>query len=69
MAVIHEGKKPFVCPICAQNFSNKNNMKSHVVSVHEKRRPFSCADCGKTFSDKRSSKPVCGILRLWLLPS
>ena len=31
---VHEGKKAIRCPVCSENFSTVDQMKSHIGSVH-----------------------------------
>ena len=31
---VHEGKKPIKCPVCEDNFSTIDQMKSHIGSAH-----------------------------------
>jgi uncharacterized C2H2 Zn-finger protein len=40
---VHEGKKSFKCPKCDNCFSQKGNLKTHMISVHDgiKRRDAS----------------------------
>ena len=37
---VQENKKPFKCKICDHSFSQKVQLKRHVVSVHGKKRPY-----------------------------
>jgi len=45
----HEGKKPFKCHLCNIGFSQRGNLKSHIVKVHipsgENERVFKCHEC------------------------
>lgn len=32
----HTGERPFVCPVCSQRFTLKENLKKHLVLKHDK---------------------------------
>ncbi|CBZ51370.1 zinc finger protein 467, related [Neospora caninum Liverpool] len=50
---VHEGAKPFVCPICHKTFSYKRgNLEQHIQAVHRGEKPFQCKICGRAFSQK-----------------
>ena len=42
-------KKSYVCPLCGQNFTQKNSLRQH-AAVHTGVRPYVCDICGKAFS-------------------
>uniref|UniRef100_A0A4W5P6D9 C2H2-type domain-containing protein n=1 Tax=Hucho hucho TaxID=62062 RepID=A0A4W5P6D9_9TELE len=44
----HIGAKPF-CQMCGKCFTNKANLKVHIVRAHAGERPFECPVCGKRF--------------------
>ncbi|XP_058177163.1 gastrula zinc finger protein xFG20-1-like [Anopheles ziemanni] len=44
-----------VCDICKQEFSSKDNLKSHLM-LHSNERPFGCEICGRRFSKKGNYK-------------
>ncbi|XP_045192490.2 zinc finger protein ZFAT-like [Mercenaria mercenaria] len=48
---IHEGIKPFKCPLCAYACRSKNNLQAHMLR-HSKDKPFLCGDCGKAYKSK-----------------
>ncbi|PFH36011.1 zinc finger, c2h2 type domain-containing protein [Besnoitia besnoiti] len=53
MRAVHEGAKPFVCPICQKTFSYKRgNLEQHIQAVHRGQKPFQCKICNRTFSQK-----------------
>ena len=35
IASVHEGKKPFKCEICDDQFKLKHELNEHIASVHE----------------------------------
>ena len=35
IASVHEGKKPFKCEICDDQFELKHELNEHIASVHE----------------------------------
>ena len=45
-------KKKVQCPICENFFSNKSNLKTHILSIHNKILPFKCPyeNCEKKYS-------------------
>lgn len=44
-------KKPFVCPLCGQAFTRRDNLANH-IKTHTGDRPFMCQYCQKCFSRK-----------------
>ncbi|XP_012940881.1 zinc finger protein ZFAT [Aplysia californica] len=48
---IHEGIKPFACPICPYACRSKNNLQAHMLR-HSTEKPFSCSECGKEYKSK-----------------
>ncbi|XP_068232846.1 zinc finger protein 768-like isoform X2 [Palaemon carinicauda] len=44
-------KKPFVCPLCGQAFTRRDNLANH-IKTHTGDRPFMCQYCHKCFSRK-----------------
>ena len=38
----HERKKPYKCGICDLNFSENNEMESHIDAVCKRKKPFNC---------------------------
>lgn len=46
-----EQKKPFVCPLCGQSFTRRDNLANH-IKTHTGDRPFMCQYCHKCFSRK-----------------
>ena len=53
---VHEGKKPYLCLLCNQKFSQKSKLKGHVARIHDGNKPFSCESCGQVFTNKRNMK-------------
>ena len=50
----HVEQKPFKCPICEKEFTQKNNLERHLLT-HETDTPrFECEICHKTFAHKES---------------
>ncbi|CAL1545757.1 unnamed protein product [Lymnaea stagnalis] len=48
---IHEGIKPFTCPICPYACRSKNNLQAHMLR-HSTEKPFACSECGKEYKSK-----------------
>ncbi|KAH9515590.1 hypothetical protein Btru_011507 [Bulinus truncatus] len=48
---IHEGIKPFSCPLCPYACRSKNNLQAHMLR-HSAEKPFSCSECGKDYKSK-----------------
>ena len=48
------GKIKPKCDICNKIFSNKNNLKTHVLTIHQKILPFECPYplCKKRYPNK-----------------
>ncbi|XP_052897102.1 zinc finger protein 813-like [Anopheles moucheti] len=46
-------QKKIVCDLCGKHFSNKGNLKAHIM-LHNNYKPFRCDLCGKTFSRKHN---------------
>ena len=42
--------KTHKCDDCAENFTQKGNMMTHINSVHNDRKDHKCDTCGKLFS-------------------
>ena len=49
---VHEGQKKFECEHCNKTFSQKCNLKTHVLNVHFGKK-FKCQKCQKTFNQKQ----------------
>ena len=49
-----ENKKKVQCPVCKNLFSNKSNLKTHILSIHDKILPYKCpySECTKKYSSK-----------------
>ena len=43
-----------ICEICQKLFSNKNNLKTHILTIHQKILPFKCPypSCHKRYPNK-----------------
>ncbi|KAL3859095.1 hypothetical protein ACJMK2_009328, partial [Sinanodonta woodiana] len=48
---IHEGIKPFKCPMCPHACRSKNNLQAHMLR-HSTDKPFVCTECGKAYKSK-----------------
>ncbi|KAI8759371.1 zinc finger protein ZFAT [Biomphalaria glabrata] len=48
---IHEGIKPFSCPMCPYACRSKNNLQAHMLR-HSAEKPFSCSECGKDYKSR-----------------
>lgn len=69
---IHSGEKPYPCPQCNQSFSQKQELRRHMIS--HTGGGFLCSHCGKSLRDPHSLKsherlhtgerphhcPICG---------
>ena len=53
---VHEGKKPYICELCGEGFSQSQNLAIHISTVHEKNKPYHCDLCGVSYAEKRSLK-------------
>ena len=56
ISLIHEGKEPFKCMFCDNNFSSKGNLSAHISAIHEKKISFECNICCKKFTRKCTLK-------------
>ena len=45
IASVHEGKKPFKCEICDDQFELKHELNEHIASVHEEENQSAHNDC------------------------
>lgn len=47
-------KKEFICPVCSNNFDDKQAIQSHMTKTHPNYKPFYCdfPGCDKTFTIK-----------------
>ncbi|XP_061405205.1 transcription factor E4F1-like isoform X2 [Lethenteron reissneri] len=50
-----EDNKPFRCSVCAQRFSQRGNLETH-LRTHTGERPYRCATCGQAFSQSAHLK-------------
>lgn len=48
---IHEGIKPFKCPLCPYACRSKSNLTNHLLR-HSSEKPFLCIHCGKAYKSK-----------------
>ena len=49
IAVVHEGKIPYVCPQCGKGFKNKQGLDGHIIGVHEGAKKFLCSLCPSSY--------------------
>ena len=42
-------QKPYVCPLCTESFSSKQELKKH-TRAHTGEKPYTCKQCSKSFS-------------------
>ncbi|XP_076340205.1 uncharacterized protein LOC143240874 [Tachypleus tridentatus] len=47
----HLPTKQFVCPVCHKYFTQKGNLKTHMM-IHTGEKPYTCQVCGKKFTQK-----------------
>lgn len=45
-------RRPFHCPHCPLDFTQRSHLNQHVRTVHEKIRPHKCNECEKAFGKK-----------------
>lgn len=48
---IHEGVKPFKCPLCPHACRSKNNLQAHMLR-HSNEKPYTCSECNKAYKSK-----------------
>ncbi|XP_052061305.1 zinc finger protein ZFAT-like [Mytilus californianus] len=48
---IHEGIKPYKCPLCPHSCRSKNNLQAHMLR-HTDEKPYTCNECGKPYKSK-----------------
>ncbi|XP_033754762.1 zinc finger protein ZFAT-like isoform X2 [Pecten maximus] len=48
---IHEGIKPYKCPLCTYSCRSKNNLQAHMLR-HTEEKPYSCSECGKAYKSQ-----------------
>ncbi|XP_069113038.1 zinc finger protein ZFAT-like [Argopecten irradians] len=48
---IHEGIKPYKCPLCPYACRSKNNLQAHMLR-HTEEKPYSCSECGKAYKSQ-----------------
>ncbi|XP_060077016.1 zinc finger protein ZFAT-like [Ylistrum balloti] len=48
---IHEGIKPYKCPLCTYACRSKNNLQAHMLR-HTEEKPYSCSECGKAYKSQ-----------------
>lgn len=51
---IHEGLKPYACPICQKQFTSQHYVKTHMTH-HKGERKFKCKFCDLTYRDPGSA--------------
>ncbi|KAA0202051.1 hypothetical protein HAZT_HAZT003583 [Hyalella azteca] len=45
-------RQPGICPICQRVFSNKFNLKQHIINIHTTGEGIKCAACHKLCKNK-----------------
>ena len=50
---IHEGKKPYECPICNEKYAHRGGMVKHIAAEHKK-ITYDCKICKVSFKNKQS---------------
>ncbi|KAJ9573729.1 hypothetical protein L9F63_008892, partial [Diploptera punctata] len=63
---VHDGDKPFKCPICNKSFGQKTIFKSHLL-VHSDEKPFKCSLCDKGYVYKANYNAHINTHRNWIL--
>ncbi|XP_064610516.1 zinc finger protein ZFAT-like isoform X2 [Liolophura sinensis] len=48
---IHQGIKPFKCPLCPYACRSNNNLQAHMLR-HSSDKPFLCTECGKAYKSR-----------------
>ena len=49
IAVVHEGKIPYVCPQCGKGFKNAQGLNGHIIGIHEGAKKFLCSLCPSSY--------------------
>ena len=52
--IVHDGVRPFVCPICNKTYQYKSDVKRHVQLTHEGKKPWVCSLCNSRYTRKMS---------------
>ena len=53
--MVHEGKKPHMCPTCGKRFGLESTLNDH-LTVHNENKPFKCSICDYSTKLKQSLK-------------